>query len=139
MKKTLLFASLVLSASVASAQFVINSANLPSIGDVQFITADTVPNSGINAGAAGTGQTYDFSDFNLDIEEMVPMVDPSNLLKSENFPNANLGIDQGVSVYLQKDAAEYKFLGIVLPGAFVQSNDDVVIKYDDPQTFLELP
>ncbi|TXC85291.1 T9SS type A sorting domain-containing protein [Luteibaculum oceani] len=139
MKRLLLLSAVFGAFTSLNAQFIINPSTTFSAGDVQYLSIDTLPNSGISAGQSGSGQSYDISDFDLNFENITNFREAELIRNNENFPTATIGIEQQggpgggtVQVFFRKDAN-----GIFLEGVVAQ--DSIVIEYSDEQTLVEFP
>ncbi|MGB0165847.1 MAG: hypothetical protein ACPF8V_03230 [Luteibaculum sp.] len=143
MIKNLLTIGLSLSTALVFGQFVADSSNLPAPGFTQFVAIDTVPNAGVSAGQAGTGQQYDVSDIDFDIEQISDIILPQNAFAGNKFPQASMAIggDQATgepSVFFTKSASKFELIGLALPD-FFGGDDTIIIRYSNPQSQFETP
>ena len=85
----------------------------------------------------GPNQTWDFSASIPDVTTISSFVDPTGLPGADEFPNANLALDDEVISFLEVTATEVFNLG-----AFVDIFNDgnpVGVQLDPPQKIIEVP
>lgn len=134
MKKNLLLALFVgATANVFAQAITITQADIASIGDTKYQVADTLPDANILPGAAGTAQTWNFSNLKQNICDTFSFVNPSTTPYVAQFPATNIAIKLKISgkpgfYYATKDANEFFMLGIV--GDLVNSGSMSVLKFN---------
>ncbi len=141
MKKHLLSLLAIIAVLFSQAQLTIDSSNAAVVGITTFVSIDTLPNDGVSAGASGSGQVYDISDFDLNIETITPVVEPSTAPGGADFPDADMAFDQqeqGSAAFFTKSASKFEFVGVSFPD-FAGGSEPITVEYSDPETQLEFP
>jgi Secretion system C-terminal sorting domain len=94
MKKTLLFAFMLVGFGVLSsqAQITITSANLINAGEVVEQSRDTLASGVPSIGPSGASQTWSFLSLTEHVADTVAFVAPGPLPGSAGFPGANIGM-----------------------------------------------
>ena len=138
MKKLLPILFTALIPVAVSAQVVIDQTDFPSIGDLYFDAADTIPAATIVPGATGVSQTYNFSELTQHTLDSLQFLSPTNFPFSSQVPNADIVITQfGGYAFASIGANKVELVGF--SGNFQGSGINVEIAYSNPQTILEFP
>jgi len=138
MKKIILTTLTGLFAVAMQGQVVITQADFASPGDVLYVGNDTILPGSISAGAAGTGQTWNFSALVPDEIETINFVDPSTLPAFGDFPTSNISFQQfGADAYINKSANGVELLG--LAGQIMGAPFPVTAPINPSQTLMQFP
>jgi len=139
MKKQLLLAPLAALFALASqAQVVINEADFASPGDVVYMGQATNLPVGTTPGNAGTGQTWNFSNFVPSAIDTVNFVDPTTLPQTSSFPTANISFKQmNGDAYLNKSASGIELLGF--SGTLGQNSPLITSNFEPAETIIKFP
>ncbi len=138
MKKIILTAFTGLFAVAVQGQVVITQADFGSPGDNLSIGNDTIVAGSIVAGAAGTGQTWNFSALVPDAIEDLNFVDPAGLPAYGDFPTSNISFQQfGADAYINKSANGVELLG--LAGQIMGAPFPVTAPVTPSQTLMLFP
>lgn len=134
MKNTLLIFSLIAGTS-AIAQITVNESDVVVAGDMVIQNNDTLPS--VSAPTIGANQTWDYSGLVAHEEDTMNFVAPGWLANSAAFPTSNIAVESdGAEIYLEKDAAGLRTLGIV---ADFFGGAPIVIKSEPYETIIQFP
>ncbi len=137
MKKFLLSASTLFAAFALNAQVVITQADFAVVGDVVNIGRDSVLPT-LNLGAAGSGQTWVFTDLTVDEVETINFIDPATLPDVASFPSANISFPQfGADAYVNKTANGVEILGVA--GNLMGAPFAIVADMNPTQDIIRFP
>lgn len=143
MKKTLL-SILSISSTIAFGQINITSADLPTIG-TNYINIKDIDLQGVNVGASGIDQTYDFSALLNTGQDSVIYLDPAQTIYASMFTNANLAMYTNTDssfAFFDKTATDLNIVGMLMPvpigtsGSAIVSASDPLIQMTIPTTYL---
>ena len=95
-------------------QIMVDSTNLPNIGDTVIVFEDS---GNFSAGLAGANQTWDFSTAAGSIEMLLGFIDASTTPYQSYFPTSNLSVKDGSNFfYLNRSVNGLAMLGVVDSG-----------------------
>lgn len=141
MKNLTLLFFLVLSATISNAQIVINSGDMPLIGQEIEQASDTLPNAQIQPGGTGAG-SWDFSNLEDHLTVRLRVRPPGEAPLSGLFPTATaaMNFDSGFYQMIQVSPEKLQFLGIT---GYFPINDSTLspmaIPNNPPQTIITFP
>ena len=126
-KKQLLFLFLALLTVNIFAQTVTDT-DISSVGDIAYQTYDTNPGTLINVGSTGINQSWDFSSLQESSINSLFFISPAGTIHENQYPNANLCMDDNGSLsYYNKTSS----------GFFLHGVGDTV--FNSPALFYPLP
>lgn len=132
MKKIILFTSLFAFSFASKAQ-TINQTNVVDYGDTLFSATDNAPS--LSLGAAGTGNTWNFSGLLTNSIDTIVFYHPyyvAGNAATTTFPTASHAIKEDTNfVFLQKDANSLELLGL--------SNGTIHVASQDSETVITFP
>ena len=127
-RKQLLTLFFTLLISNIFAQITVTDAHISSIGDIVYQAYDANPGTTINIGGTGLNQSWDFSSLQESSTGTLFFISPSGTMYENQYPNANLCMDDNGSLsYYNKTAS----------GFFMHGVGDTV--FNSPALFYPLP
>jgi len=127
-KKQLLFIVFILLSGNIFAQITVTDTDISSIGDIFYQAHDANPGTVINVGSTGLNQSWDFSSLQESSSNTVLFISPIGTNYENQYPNANLCMDDNVSLsYYNKTST----------GVFLHGVGDTV--FNSPALFYPLP
>jgi hypothetical protein len=139
MKFALPFLSSFFIAAGIAAQPTLSLGGMPGLGTI--ISSNAVAATGINPGAAGANQTWDFTAFpDTGAIDTITFISPANTPFSSNFPTSTIAYkvftdSLNVYGYLKESTAAFELLG----SAFNDNTSDFISIFTNPQSLYSFP
>ncbi len=134
MTKTLLLSTCLLIGFGANAQYVLTQAGAPKVGDFNFNVTDTIPQ--VTKGTAGANQFWDFTNFDLNVDDVSTWADATTAPNGADFPTADLELNGS---YFDVTATRMELIGVAIaltgePQATPYSNTESIFRF--PSTYM---
>ena len=127
-KKQLIFLFFVVLTGNVFAQITVTDADISSIGDVFYQAQDANPGTVINVGSTGLNQSWDFSSLQESSSNTVFFISPLGTSYENQYPDANLCMD---------DNGSLSYYNKTTTGVFLHGVGDTV--FSSPALFYPLP
>lgn len=140
MKKiTALFMGLLIGIGI-QAQITITEADFAGIGTNLYIAQDTLPDTTLLGGVAGSSQTWDFSAMQNNVTLHYHFSDPQTTAFAAEFTDANLAIDvvgSGFTMFMDVSSSQIEALGQA--GDFFGTGTPIAVRLDPSDKLLVFP
>lgn len=120
------------------AQITLDASDAPPFGAVLTTTTDTLV-AGLQPGAAGANQTWDFSMLAGQESTTNLVVDPAETPNGADFPEATFAFLGANDFYSYAQVTDVALLAIGGSAALPTGGDPVVLAFDPPQQLLPAP
>lgn len=130
MTKSLLLSVGLMLGLGANAQYTYNRSHAPKDGDFNNLVVDTLPQ--VTKGTAGANQTWDFNDFDFNLDQLLNWQDAANTADAAYFPNAELELG-GTYYDLTNDRME------VVGFMFALTGDPQPVYYSNTESVFRFP
>lgn len=128
-KFLLITASLVFGLST-NAQYVLTQPGAPKAGDSNNVIYDTIPQ--VTKGNAGASQYWDFTDFDLNVDQISTWNDAATAPNGSDFPEAELEVGNS---YFDVTANRFDWIGLVINF----TDTPQVVRLSNPESFARFP